>query len=309
DHHFDHRFRLYSLEEESELLAPVQTFFSERLDQIDALRRALEVEAELASLGEKYTDPAGQFSSQKWRDYFEAEFVKPLLALRSEATESLAKPRMIPFRRALNALRKMTLHSALRGYQKSVKLHQELGVAPPKKMIDAATLELTKGERRALLAFDVGAGQRIIREELRLVPTDYVEDAFQMVVSEEFQGILFRHLTEHERAVGKFDPVRERASWTPEEDQIHELEKGLTAYLESIPEGENTARLLRNYRRQYIGLERDGRRIIHLSLVNARSPRLVESVRRILTASPRDQVVTLEYDPAAQSYSEFSPGS
>ncbi len=305
DHHHEKSFRLLtSAADAKQSIEPIRAFFRERLDRIAMLRHTAASETELAILGEKYASGDGSFDPGAWKPFLEDDTIEALLVIAEDARAALQQSRYIPFRRSLVALESSAKNGVLLCYQHGLRLFRSHGLAPPKEYISAASLELTRAERRRLQSFDLGAAEDLIKIELGIVKSDRVEEPFRLIAKVTYQGALFRHLTEEELENGKFDPIRSLATWTPTDEQIAEIETALAAHTSAT----DIAPRLADFRRQYVGLGAPTQRSVHISLIHRNSTVATSLIRTVQPASAAAQVVTVQYDMNTKKFSDLDQG-
>lgn len=95
--------------------------------------------------------------------------------------------------------------------------------------------------------------------------------------------------------------------WLPSAADIAAAERGLTAFVAG--EEPELARKLPSYYRQYLGIVRDGRRLIYINAMHQESlredPDVDPTKGLIFVLDGGDWYFQLEYDVATRSYSEF----
>jgi len=97
------------------------------------------------------------------------------------------------------------------------------------------------------------------------------------------------------------------AVWLPSAAQIAAAERGLAAFV--ADEEPELARKLPSYYRQYLGIVRDGRRLIYINVMHQESltedPEIDPTKELIFVSDGGDWYFQLEYDVATGRYLEF----
>jgi len=95
--------------------------------------------------------------------------------------------------------------------------------------------------------------------------------------------------------------------WLPSAADITAAERGLASYVAG--EAPELARKLPSYYRQYLGVVRDGRRLIYINAMHedslAEDPELDPTEAMIFVLDGGDWYFQIEYDVAARRYAEF----
>jgi hypothetical protein len=131
------------------------------------------------------------------------------------------------------------------------------------------------------------------------------DETFEVIKTERFEGVI----VPRERAVEfmkGFSGVEEKGAWTPGKDEVLKLEGKLESYLKkaAAKRSPNLWSKLAAYKRQYVGITRNGRRVIFANFFcNAFD--VDWKTKPVSVSDGGDCYFTVLYDPGPAAFSDL----
>ncbi len=302
NHHFKQSFQLWSLDEVETEESEVAEYFDDKIAQLRELDKAVQDQKAKVVGGEEWVTLGGSFEVKRWRKWFDEEIVSELRKLSILIEDQFYRPKFLPYRHGLFALKQAHLYVSARIFLASIETYREYGHTPHQEDLKPPGFpklpQVPGGE------LNLGGFQKRIDISIGRIPNDRVERAFILISNPDFDAVIFRHLTQEELDRGQFDALREQATWSPTEEDVIQFEAGLKEFLSKIyPDDPRLIYQIYLFRRQFVGLTRGDQQILHCTFVNSVSPTFSESMLRVIEVD-RDpaRVFSMEYNPESQEY-------
>ena len=133
----------------------------------------------------------------------------------------------------------------------------------------------------------------------------HMDETFEVIKTERFEGVI----VPRERAVEfmkGFSGIEEKGAWTPGKNEILKLEGKLKSYLKKAAPGRspNLWSKLATYKRQYVGITRNGRKVIFANFFcNAFG--VDWKTKPVSVSDGGDCYFTVFYDPGSVTFSDL----
>ena len=156
-----------------------------------------------------------------------------------------------------------------------------------------------------ILLITLGCGPQVKRIDKGVSPKGQLVPFGIVLVGDEAQGALLPCSRVGPANIGV------DGTWVPTWTDIHHLEQGVGGFLATFGD-DAPSQPLDQYRRQYVGFVRDGRRLIYASFfprdecIGYPEGRYCWQLRPITVCDGGDRYFGVEFDPKARSFSEYS---
>jgi hypothetical protein len=129
------------------------------------------------------------------------------------------------------------------------------------------------------------------------------DESFEVVKTDEFEGVIIPREKAAE-FMKAFSPAAEKEPWTPDRGSVLKLEQKIESYLKRAAAKRSPAlwSKLAKYRRQYVGVVREGRKVIFANFF-CDSFNYDWKVTPVTVLDGGDCFFTLMFDPGSSAFS------